>query len=116
MLQSEQLLKLLAATQALHAQALQHTCLTGTSNDSSSSSDSSTAATTTTQPDLASSAAAEDVLRAAGLSWVHSDAALFADTSAAPSSESEGEDGDGGKLKFRLRDVSSDVPHNAPSP
>jgi hypothetical protein len=38
MLQSEQLLKLLAATQALYAQVLQRACLTGNNSSSSSSS------------------------------------------------------------------------------
>jgi hypothetical protein len=92
LLQSAQLLKLLAATQALYAQVLQRACLDGGSNVNSSSS-SSTAAVTASG---SASAATADVLRATSLSWTHSDAALFAEDLEVSSADQSGGGGGGG--------------------
>jgi hypothetical protein len=97
LLQSEQLLKLLAATQALYAQVLQRTRLVGDTkgSSSSSSSSSSTAAVTATGSAIAATA---EVLQATGLSWTHADAALFVERSEASSPEHSG----GGGRRFDL--------------
>ncbi|KAF6253319.1 hypothetical protein COO60DRAFT_429511 [Scenedesmus sp. NREL 46B-D3] len=85
LLQSEQLLKLLASSQAMYAQVLQHNSTSSSSSQNNcrarSSSKHGGGGRDSNMPDVASIApeAAADVLRAVGFSWTRSAATLSSD-------------------------------------